>query len=80
MSMRNPKEKTVSVRMPEELIERLQALAYVEGESVGAEIRIAVEERISSLREEPAFMERLEAARRRQAEALTRLAHAGRGR
>ena len=76
MTRKDRNEKTVSVRMPEILIEHLQALAYVDGETVGAEIRMAVEERIKSVREDPRFLERLEAAKQRQIDSLSRLAMA----
>lgn len=70
------KESTVSVRVPTELLQLIQALAIVHGETAGSEIRRAMQEYVSSCREDPEFNEKLDEAKERQLDALRRLERA----
>lgn len=70
---KRPAERVVSVRLPWELVLRLQALAAVEESSLGAIIRTAAERHVTEVTSRPGFRGELEAAKARKARVFAAL-------
>lgn len=69
--------KAMSLRMPWELAEGLEAVARVDGMTMAEAIRKAVADHIVTRRAEPAFQERLRKRIQEDQEVLERLAEEG---
>lgn len=68
------KKRSTTVRMPEELAERAEAVARGRGMSVNALMVDALEAEIDRARHDEEFMDRLRALTKRDQEILDRLA------
>ena len=66
--------KSMTLRLPPEQAEELEAVARAEGISVSDAVRVAIEEHIERKRKDKAFRERLQAVMERDREILERLA------
>jgi predicted transcriptional regulator len=66
--------KTMTLRLPDEQAEQLEAVARVEGVSVSEEIRAAIADRVKSRQKDKAFQARLRELMEKNQRALERLA------
>lgn len=68
------KHKALTLRLPIDQAEALEAIAGIDEISVNEEIRLAIAAHIEARRQDPAFRERLRASIERNREILERLA------